>query len=293
MRRLKSSGRQIIAAFEKRARLRGTMEHHGAARAHAQAQLFGLARALHDFERVIEQALFHFDVRDSFLHRENVCGIHHRRDRFHRRRARVVANDFFFAFAIRVAHADAHQETVELRFRQRIGAVMLDRILRGEHQERLRQRMRVIVHRDLRFVHRFEQRGLRFRRGAVDFVGDDDVREDRSGLEFEALRRGVVDADADHVARQQVRGELDALERAVEGARERLRERCLAHAGNVFDQQVAAREQSGERELDYVFLAFHDARNRAQKLGESFAGGVGIVGRSWLIAIRVAFCYKK
>ena len=95
------------------------------------------------------------------------------------------------------------------------------------------------------------------------------------GLEFEALRRGVVDADADHVARQQVRGELDALKRAVEGAREGLGESCLADAGNVFNQQVAAREQSGERELDYVFFAFHDARNRAQKLGESFAGGVG------------------
>ena len=152
----------------------------------------------------------------------------------------------------------------------------------------LRQRVRVVVHGDLRFVHRFEQRGLRFRRGAVDFVGDDDVGEDRAGLEFEFLRGGIEDADADHVARQHVRGELNALERAVEGAREGLRQRGLADAGHVFDQQVAARQQRRERQLDDVFLALDDAGNRALKLGEAGAGA------TWpLFAIRVAFCYKK
>ena len=64
---------------------------------------------------------------------------------------------------------------------------MLDGILRGEHEKRLRQRMRVIVDGDLRFVHRFEQRGLRLRRGAIDFVGQHDVGEHRPGLEFEFL----------------------------------------------------------------------------------------------------------
>ena len=151
---------------------------------------------------------------------------------------------------------------------------MLDGILRGQHQKRIRQRMGVVVHGDLRFVHRFEQRGLRFRRGAVDFVGDDDVGENRAGLEFEFLVRGIVDADADHVARQHVRRELNALERAVEGAREGLRQSGLADAGNVFDQQVAAREQRRERQLDDVFLALHHARNRALKFGEAGAGGV-------------------
>ena len=187
----------------------------------------------------------------------------------------VVAQDIFFAFAIRIAHADAHQEAVELRFGQRIGAVVLDRILRGENQERLGQRVRVIVDSDLRFVHCFEQGGLRFRRGAIDFIGDDYVGENRPGLEFEALRRRVVDADADHVARQHVGRELDALKGAVEGSRESLGESGLAYAGNVFNQQMAARQQGGERELNYVFFAFYDARNRAQKLGESFTGGVG------------------
>jgi len=116
---------------------------------------------------------------------------------------------------------------------------------------------------------------LCFRRGAIDFVRDDDVREDGPGLEFEALGRGVVDADADHIAGQQVGCELDTLKGAVERTRESLRQSCFAYTGNVFNQQVAAREQSGERELNYVFFALYDARNRAQEFGESFTGGVG------------------
>ncbi len=56
-------------------------------------------------------------------------------------------------------------------------------------------------------------------------------------------------------------------------ARERLRQRGLADAGDVFDQQVAAREQRDQRELDDVFLALDDVRDRALKLGEAGAGG--------------------
>ena len=48
--------------------------------------------------------------------------------------------------------------------------------------------MGVIVHRHLRFIHHLEQRRLRFRRGAVDFIGQHDVRENRSGLEFKFCR---------------------------------------------------------------------------------------------------------
>ena len=64
---------------------------------------------------------------------------------------------------------------------------MFDRVLRGDHQKRLRQRVRVRVDRDLAFVHGFEQRGLRLGRGAVDFVGQQHVGEDRAALEFELL----------------------------------------------------------------------------------------------------------
>ena len=49
----------------------------------------------------------------------------------------VLAQDFALRFVRRIAHLDAHQEAVELRFGQRIRAVMLDGILRGDHEKRM------------------------------------------------------------------------------------------------------------------------------------------------------------
>ena len=72
------------------------------------------------------------------------------------------------------------------------------------------------------------------------------------------LSRSKMD-DADDVGRQQVAGELDALEVQPERARQHVRERGLADAGQILDQQVAAREQAGEREADLLFLAEDDA----------------------------------
>ena len=141
----------------------------------------------------------------------------------------MLPEDVALALARRVAHANAHEEAVELRFGQRVRSVMFDGVLRGQDEKRLRQPMRLIVHGDLRFVHRFEQRRLRLGRRAIDFVGEHDIGEDRPGLELERLRRGIEHADAGDVGRQQIRSELDALKRALEGAGQRLRQRGLAH----------------------------------------------------------------
>ena len=53
-------------------------------------------------------------------------------------------------------------------------------------------------------------------RGAVDLVGQQQVGEDGAerGVEFAALL--VVDAGADQIGRDQVGGELDALELAAD-----------------------------------------------------------------------------
>ena len=148
--------------------------------------------------------------------------------------------------AIGIAELDREQEAVELRFGQRVGADLLDRVLRGDHEERLGQRARLAVHRHLALLHRLEQRALRLRRGAVDFVGEHDRVEDRARVEAERLRALVEDRHAEHVGRQQVARELDARVLEAERRRERLGERRLADAGDVLDQQVAAREQARE-----------------------------------------------
>ena len=73
-----------------------------------------------------------------------------------------------------------------MRFGQRVGAVVLDGILRGHHHERPRQRVGAVVHRDLVFIHGFQQRALGLGRGAVDFIGQHDVGKDGSRDEIQS-----------------------------------------------------------------------------------------------------------
>ena len=81
-----------------------------------------------------------------------------------------------------VGDRQLEHEAVDLGLGQRIGAFLLDRVLRGQHQERLGQRIGLVADGDLPLLHRFEQRALHLGRRAVDFVGQDDVGEDRALL---------------------------------------------------------------------------------------------------------------
>ena len=88
----------------------------------------------------------------------------------------------------RIAQAEADQEAVELGLGQRKRAFVVDRVLRGDHQERRLELVRRAVDRDAALGHRLQQRRLRARRGAVDLVGQHDLGEDRAGAELELGR---------------------------------------------------------------------------------------------------------
>ena len=77
----------------------------------------------------------------------------------------------FLVGRVRIADPDPHQEAIELRFRQRERPVVLPRVLRGDHHERLRQRPRMPVNRHLILVHGFEQRRLGLRGRTINLVG--------------------------------------------------------------------------------------------------------------------------
>ena len=102
------------------------------------------------------------------------------------------------------------------------------------------------VKRNLVFLHRFQQRALCFGRGAVDFVREHQLREDGTALKAEFAGFPIEDGHAEHVSRQQVAGELNALKRQSQGLRNAMRERGLAHPGNILDEQMAARQQAGD-----------------------------------------------
>ena len=156
-----------------------------------------------------------------------------------------------------IAQRQAHQEAIQLRFRQRKGAALAAGILRGNNEERRRQRVGDALVGHLPLFHRLQQRALAFRRGAVDFVGQHQLGKDWPGMEGEMAAALIEHRGAENVARQQVGGELDALEAQPQHPRQGMAEGGLAHAGQVLDQQMPPGQQAGHGQPHLRFLAQH------------------------------------
>ena len=92
-----------------------------------------------------------------------------------------------------------HQKSVQLRFGQRIGAFLLNRVLGGHHHERLVQSEGAHAYADLPLAHGLQQRRLHLGRRAVDLIGKHQVVENGAALEFELARFRPVDFAAGDV----------------------------------------------------------------------------------------------
>ena len=158
----------------------------------------------------------------------------------------------------RITDVQLEHEAVELRFGQLIGAFLLERILRGENEERIGQRIGLVADRDLAFLHRFEQRALHLGRRAIDFVGQDQVRKNRAELGRELAAARIVNQRADQVRRQQVGRELQPLKAGLDAGGQRLDGERLGEAGHAFEQDVAVGEQAEQEPVDQIFLADDD-----------------------------------
>src|SRR4030095_3428534 len=180
------------------------------------------------------------------------------------------------AGAVRHAQFDPHQKSVELRFGQRKSADLVLRILSCDHKKRLGQLIRHAIDRDLVLLHRFKQRALRFGSGAVYLIDQHDLRKERPAMKHEALLASIEDGIAENIGRQQVACKLDALKGERERARQRLRKRCLAHARNIFNQEMAACEQTGDCELYRLIFPYYNFANLLRE-------GVNVIRHSDMI----------
>ena len=158
-----------------------------------------------------------------------------------------------------VVDDDVEHEAVKLRLGQGIGALLLDRVLRGEDEERLRKRIRMAGHGDGVLLHRLKEGGLGLGRGAVDFVREQHVREDGALDEAEGALSGrlvlVEDVGARDVGGHEIGRELDALEREVEDAADGADEQGLGEARHADEKGVTTAEDGHEDFLDHVRLA--------------------------------------
>ncbi len=172
----------------------------------------------------------------------------------------------------RELHAQLEEEPVELRLRQRIRPLHLDRILGGQDEEGQGQRVGRPRDGDRAFLHAFEQRGLCLGRGPVDLIGEKDVGEDRAPLELEVLpARLVLDnhVGAYDVAGHEVGRELYAREGQIETLGQGLDEESLAETGDAFEEHVSAGEEAGKHVVDHVVMADDDLADLAAERLES------------------------
>jgi hypothetical protein len=142
------------------------------------------------------------------------------------------------------------------------------------------------------FLHGFEKSGLSFRRRAIDFVGENDVREHGTFRENERALPWLIcllqNIGAGDVGRHEVGRELNAAETERHHLRKGIDDGGFREAGNAHEQTVAARENTNEQSLDDEILADNDLGdfganfliNFAQRIngGDVVSGGL----RCWL-----------
>ena len=170
-----------------------------------------------------------------------------------------LLEDREFFVGRRIIDDNMEHEPVQLGLRQRVGSFLLDRVLRGEHEEWLWQWVGACADGHSPFLHRFQQRCLGFWRCSVDLVGEHDVGKQRPLHEVEGPLMGVrvvlQHVGAGDVRRHQVGGELDAAKRELQDLGNRAHQQCLGQAGNSLQQAVASGEQRNEQLVDDLVLA--------------------------------------
>ena len=134
----------------------------------------------------------------------------------------------------------------------------------GDDEEGFGQAVGFAVYGHLFFFHGFQQGGLHFGRGAVDFVGQQEVVENGAGVEFELAVGRLEHVDAEEVGGKHIVGALDAAVAESEHGGQAVGEGGFAHAGHVFEQNVAVGQDAGHQVLENGFFA----ENQAVELGE-------------------------
>src|SRR5262245_7641601 len=210
-------------------------------------------------------------------------------------RAGGVEHDFALGIVIGIVDVDLHQEAVELRLGQGIGAFLLDRILRREHVEGARNVVTIAGNRHVVLLHGLQQRGLGARACAVDFVGHQQLPENRARDEAKAaLSAGtfVQHFAAQNVGRHEVRGELDAAGVKPEHDAHGLDQLGLGEAGKADEQRVPATEHGDERLLDHRFLPEDHVADRGLGGGDLGAGRFRLAYDHVLELFQPIGCYR-
>ena len=157
----------------------------------------------------------------------------------------------------RKADVELEEEAVQLRFREWVGALALQGILRRKHEKGLVEAVGHAANGDGVLLHRFEQRALGLGRRAVDLVGEHDVGKDRPLAEGELLL--VIDhRRPEDVGGHQIGRELHPRELEREGVGDGAHEERLAQPGHPLQERVRADQQAGQGPVDDLAVTDDD-----------------------------------
>ena len=101
--------------------------------------------------------------------------------------------------------------------------------------------MRLAADGHLPLLHGLEEGALHLRSRTIDFVRKDEIRKDRPLVNPEASLLRLEDHGSHHIARQKIRGELNALEIQPHGRPKAFDEKGLGKARKPFQQNVPVR----------------------------------------------------
>ena len=251
-------------------RLRCAKQGDRGSRAPAEAQLLMVAGEMHNLQQVFPHLLVDMHSPHRLLAGDELVGADHRLQSIDRMLAFQHAEHLQLVIERRVAQCEPHQEAIELGFRQRKRALVVDGVLGGDHQKGPRQLAGFAVDRHSAFRHRLQQRRLRAGRGPVDLVGEHDLRKDRTGAKLKLTGLLVEDRAAGHIGRQQVGGALDAFKAAADAAGQGPGEHRFGHPGHILQQQVPLAEPGHHREDQLLPLP----DDRLLDVGDQFLGGL-------------------
>ena len=110
-------------------------------------------------------------------------------------------------FPGRKAQVQAHQEAIQLGFGQGRGAALVEAVLGGDHQEGLRQRVADAIDAHPAVGHGLQQGALGAGAGPVDFIGQQHLAEQGTGVKIETAALAVKHIQSGQIRRQQITGE--------------------------------------------------------------------------------------
>ena len=160
-------------------------------------------------------------------------------------------------FLIGVAHYGADHETVQLRLRQHLRAGGADGVLGCNYGKGCGHRAGDAVHRHRAFFHHFQQSRLRAGGGTVDLIAQKQVTHHRTGVVHKLAGLFLVDRKSHQIGRQNIRRKLHAAFFQVQRAGKGQRQRGFAHAGNILNQHMAARQHGHPDGVYRLLFALH------------------------------------